>query len=995
MGSRTWLWAMGCWMAWSAAGQPPPTLQRLTACEDLQGWSSNAQLVRPGRQGEFAIAAEMPPGAVGFLTFDVGPTKVDLSQFHALTFWWKVEGEGLLSLMVKVRNAPLAGGMEAVYSVWEEGSGPPPSEWRRATLILAKPTFDDWGGRPDLASRYIAFRVQTRPRASLRLLVDDLLALPPILDWEVGSPQRREGRWQVPVTLRNLLPRPAHFLLGSGAGPLAMALLAAQSQESLWVPLPVDEKAYAQCEPLASLKVPLWVEVQGIPESRMEGTVKVIKPLEFPPHPRLLLSRQGIEELKERIRRHDWARARWEAVKASADRWLAEPLELPPRGGNWWHWYACPRHGASLRTGKAVGQWEWEHICPVDNEVLRGDPSRPDRDYDGCVIMGRHGAWAQGVRDLGLAYQVTGEARYAEKAKAILLAYAERYLTYPLHTVRGEARIGGGRVGPQTLDEATWLIPLCQGADLIWETLSQEEQGLLAQKLFQPAAREVILPHRLGVHNIQCWKNSAVGLVGFLLGDAELVEEAIHNPERGYWRQVRQGVLPDGPWWEGAWGYHFYTLSALWNLAEAARNCGLDLYGEELKRMFDAPFKFMMPNWRLPAFNDSTEVALVTETAPDRFSVTQPIYELAYARYREPTYAALLALGDRRNDFALWFGVSEWPQPQPFHWQSANYPSSGYGILARGQGREATWLCLKYGPHGGGHGHPDKLGFILYARGEGVALDPGMARYGAPIHGGWYRTTLAHNTLVVDETSQREAEGKCLAFGSRDGVDFLMAEAGPIYEGVRFVRSVALLGEDAVVFVDQIRCEQEHILDVAYHQRGLWEALPQGEAWKVPDKPGYRYLRDATVRTTDGGIVLTTQVRRDWRVAFGLAEGEPTEVITATGVGAHAEDRVPLTLFRRRARETAFAWYVALDGKPLSLRTLPAFEEGKPLPPSVAVGLEVVASPERRWHLAVNPEGRRISVRRADGSEWRTQDRFAFNDERSRGWRSERNLDRP
>lgn len=45
-------------------------------------------------------------------------------------------------------------------------------------------------------------------------------------------------------------------------------------------------------------------------------------------------------------------------------------------------------------------------------------------------------------------------------------------------------------------------------------------------------------------------------------------------------------------------------------------------------------------------------------------------------------------------------------------WTSANYPQSGYAVLARGQGENATWLCVDYGPHGGGHGHPDKLGFV-------------------------------------------------------------------------------------------------------------------------------------------------------------------------------------------------------------------------------------------------------------------------------------------
>jgi hypothetical protein len=639
--------------------------------------------------------------------------------------------------------------------------------------------------------------------------------------------------------------------------------------------------------------------------------------MELPEHPRLLFSRKGIAELKERINRYDWAKAQWEALKRRADAALNEPINLPPRGGNWWHYYACPKHGASLRTGKQIGEWRWEHICPVDNEVVQSDPTKPERDYDGVVIMGVHSRFANLVRDLGIVYQVTGDRRYAEKAKAILLAYADRYLSYPLHDIRGKPSVGGGRVGPQTLDESTWLIPMAQGADLIWETLTDAERETLAQKLFLPAAKEVILPHKMGVHNIQCWKNSAVGLVGFLLGDKQLIWEAIENPERGYWTQMRKGVSEDGVWWEGAWGYHFYTLSALWHLTEAARNCGINLYGDELKRMFDAPFKFMMPNWRLPAFNDSTEVALLTEIGFARFGITQPIYELAYARYREPLYAALLSRGERRNDFALWFGVGELPQPQPIRWRSANYPASGYAILARGEGEQATWLCLKYGPHGGGHGHPDKLNFVLYARGQVLALDPGMARYGVPIHGGWYRTTLAHNTLVVDETNQKPAEGKCLSFGTEGGVDFVVADAGDIYDGVRFRRAIALLNENAIVVIDNVRCDKERLLDVALHLRGQWSNLPEGEKWTPPNKDGYRYLTEATIRRVSGLTTIVVDPRPDWRVAVTLIADAPVDLVTALGVGSHAADRVPMVMVRRQAKDLTLVWCIGLDGRPI------------------------------------------------------------------------------
>ncbi|MSS74006.1 MAG: hypothetical protein EXS64_21355 [Candidatus Latescibacteria bacterium] len=57
-------------------------------------------------------------------------------------------------------------------------------------------------------------------------------------------------------------------------------------------------------------------------------------------------------------------------------------------------------------------------------------------------------------------------------------------------------------------------------------------------------------------------------------------------------------------------------------------------------------------------------------------------------------------------------GSGETRNPKP---ESRLFPDSGYAVL-RAERPEA-YLLLKYGPHGGGHGHPDKLSLILHACG--------------------------------------------------------------------------------------------------------------------------------------------------------------------------------------------------------------------------------------------------------------------------------------
>jgi len=1002
---------------------------RLTDCESLEHWSPNGQLSRECDEGAFAVYSDVPAGEVGILSFDFAHTGVDLSSAYALSFSWRAEGYGLRSVKLKVRNYPLAGGMEAVYSLWPSAAeASSPSTWRRAVVVLSSPTYDDWGGEPDLVARYVTFRTETVSGSQVRLAVDDVVVLPPTFEWDPGTPWREgtanvdadfdgdgavgfgdfimfaEGfgssagdqpyrpeldldgngsvgfadfvlfaqyygqggeRWRMPVTFRNLGSEALPVTLGRGGLPLVDVTLPPSGEQVADFLLPPPSVPYSQQDPLQGHVVRLWAQVGGYPVTRTEKVVKTVKPVELPPHPRLLLSSAGLNALRQRIADQPWAQARWRQVRGRANYMRNRDLVLPPRGGNWWHWYASPTTGATLRRGDQIGDWEWEHIDSVTGEVFTGDPAVPSRDYDGCVIAWNHNEWATAVRTLGLAYQVEGDSSYARRAREILLAYADRYLQYPLHNTRGEARIGGGRVHPQTLDESGWLIPICQGADLVWDVLSEDDRQAVAEKLLQPAAREVILPHIKGVHNIQCWKNSAVGLVGLLLGDDELVWEAVENPEQGYWKQMAAGVTPDGAWWEGAWGYHFYTLSALWGLTEGARNCGLDLYGEALRRMYDAPLAFSRPGLHLPAFNDSDEVDLRGQSSA---------YELAYARFGDAAYLDLLTSRNREDDNALWFGVGDLPAPAPRAWQGENFPHSGYAILAAGEGDGATWLCLKYGPQGGVHGHFDKLNFVLASGGGVVAVDPGTAQYGLPVQKGWYRTSLAHNTLVVDEASQAQAEGKCLAFGRSGGAQYAMLEAGAIYDGVLYRRTATLVDENLAVFVDQVDGSRERTLDVVYHQAGSWEQRPTGSDWAVPDKGGYRYLEGASVRGAVDPVTLSTRLTDAETVAIHLAGGNATEVITATGIGQHADDRVPVVIFRRQAEETTFVWSVALDGQEVGLRSLAVAPAGGGMPSDVrwVKAVEVTRETGGTQVLLVNPERKAVSVEMPDGSAWET-----------------------
>ena len=324
----------------------------------------------------------------------------------------------------------------------------------------------------------------------------------------------------------------------------------------------------------------------------------------------------------------------------------------------------------------------------------------------------------------------------------------------------------------------------------------------------------------------------------------------------------------------------------------------------------------------------------------------------------------------------LWFGAEETlPEATPAPCHSTNYTASGYAILRQGCAVDSTWFCLKYGPHGGGHGHPDKLSFVLYNHGRVIAPDPGTALYGAAVQEEWYRTTLAHNTLVVDETSQAPAEGKCIAFSADAPTPYVAAEAGPIYKGVRFIRTAVSLPEDVVLFLDLVQCDRPRCLDLAYHQTGQWTSPLGGAPWDAPRKAGYSRLRAATSREISGAVTLGTRAASGGEVTATLAGNGPTRLIMATGPGQRVTDAVPVLLFRRTAQAAAFLWCVSLKGEAVRLEALPVVgADGRPLPQGAAAACEVVTGKGASYVVIANPDCQNVHVSLPGGEELRTAD---------------------
>ncbi len=596
----------------------------------------------------------------------------------------------------------------------------------------------------------------------------------------------------------------------------------------------------------------------------------------------LLVSRAEIEAARKKAAKHAWARAALEQVIKDAEEALARPLKIPERGGQWTHWYSCPKDGVGLRTVSPA-----EHRCPRCNTVYRGDP------YDAVVVTREHSYWSRAVRDLALAFRFTHRAELARRAGDILSGYAGRYRSFPRHNTRGEDRVGGGKLLAQTLDESVWLIPVAWGYSLVRETLGEEARRRIEQDLLLPAA-EVIREHKMGIHNIQCWKNSAVGVVGLVTGREELVREAIDDPERGFRAQIAKGVTEEGLWYEGSLGYHAYTMQALWPLAEAARLAGIDLYSERYRRLYEAPLSLALPNGDAPGFNDS---------AGGNVRSLASLYEIACARWRRPAYAHLVAATKRDSVQALLYGVEEVSSGPMIPEESVLLQDAGFAML-RAPGPLS--VAVRFGRHGGGHGHPDKPGIVTYGAGRLFGLDPGSINYGVPLHREWYRSTIAHNTVTVDEQVQAAADGQLEKWNVAGGVATLAAAADKAYPGVTLRRSLTVR---AGQITDRFECRAEtaHTFDWAFHAAGQLttslELKPRGAPLGTAN--GYQHIEPVAEGRTDG----------DWwarwegggaRLTLRFRAEKGTEVISGRAPGRNPAERVPMLIVRRRAPQTVF-----------------------------------------------------------------------------------------
>jgi len=473
-----------------------------------------------------------------------------------------------------------------------------------------------------------------------------------------------------------------------------------------------------------------------------------------------------------------WGRAILDSLADAVERRREHPLAVPLLEGGHLHDYFCPHHNVLLR-------FDWnrptEHYCPLCGTCLVGDKRR-----DWAWVNVLHARNLDYLVALTYLHLATGERRYAEYIRDMLLDYAAKYPTYFEHnTDRIPTALNSGRMFGQSLDEAVWASDAARAYSVAKPIMTGREIEAVERGYLRLCA-DMLLKRR-GGGNWQVWHNSGLVALGVALEDDSLIDVALNDPRCGYRHLLDECVYDDGWWNEGSPTYHYYPLRAMLLSAEAVRCRGIDLFDAKLFRMFASPAQGTYADLAFPAHNDGWHGESLTAQVR--------LYELAYAHYRDPQLLDVLRRCYRVVPRSSYEALHN-PDEQIMTEEGAGpgslvFEDLGVGILRSGP----RTVVLKYGPCGGGHGHPDKLSISVHDGERELLPDLGTSAYGVPAFRGWYRRTLAHNTVTVDGADQRPATGKLLEFGASPDGGTVSAACDTAVPGVAMQRTVTLHGE--------------------------------------------------------------------------------------------------------------------------------------------------------------------------------------------------------
>ncbi len=509
----------------------------------------------------------------------------------------------------------------------------------------------------------------------------------------------------------------------------------------------------------------------------------------------------------------------------------------------------------------------------------------------------------------GVAWKLTGRADLLEKAVLFLRRFADPETGYPAtnapflhiyasHEERALQTPSGVKVSTGGLiHEGELMLDIASVYDLVYdaECWTEEDHRRIeaAFRLFIEKVDWMITDG--DTNNIPSGGMVGAFLCSLVIQDMHWIQRFLHGPG-GFVDMVATGVMDDGWYFEGATNYVILFADMFTRLVQACEPWGLGLKnwrvppsyrrnamlspwsmpkekpflgmsfekygpvhrnGRSVRDVWDAMLPFIDDRGILFGSNDSTAKDMVKW------------YDLAYYVWRDPNYVSVIRTADRRD---LIYGVGELPEPPERHDERSVYADNvGLAHLrSRKPGvapSSQLQAVVKYGSHGGYHGHFDRMGLTALMRHGRNTYGPLASWFGyhSFMFKMWVQASMSHNMVVVDERMQEPVPSNRLLFYNGSMLNVCAVETSarwsdPPYGGQTpypetfpeersliegrdvpvpsiarkqgdigtysepvLQRRLVAVTDDYVIVADYLRGEETHTFDCLHHYQGFHE----------------------------------------------------------------------------------------------------------------------------------------------------------------------------
>lgn len=491
-----------------------------------------------------------------------------------------------------------------------------------------------------------------------------------------------------------------------------------------------------------------------------------------------------------------------------------------------------------------------------------------------------------------IAWKLTGRREFAEKSADFLRLVCDRESGYPSRFKACDQ---------QLVHEGEFFKSCAMAYDLIHDT------GVISPSGHQDIHYTFrlfidFLDWALADGGISNWSLAEIAgalYCAMALQDREKIERFVFGTG-GAMDHLRAGVYSDGWWCECTIGYNQMSAGLFSEYTLALRPWGInianwwvpanysnhvhfrnkhvdglswDIYGKNSRN-----YRSIEDLWDslVAMANYRSVVQGVNDSAEEIFQGASPVafdsrYDIAYAIYKKPEYAAIINNAGPEVFRDLLHGVGELPEvkSETIH-KSYHFDNGGIALLRTNtenrSDEEQFEISLKYGSHGGAHGHYDRCALNAVSRYGKALFNPENVwySYGTFMYKFFVQNSITHNMVTVDLKLQDPSDSRVVLFHSGKLFHAACIEtcakwSNPPYGGWRVMnnettfenrtwvegryvpipenhppytrrtdftepimqRRMAVLTDDYVVCFDYIRGDKEHDYHCIYHLPGL------------------------------------------------------------------------------------------------------------------------------------------------------------------------------